>query len=107
MRSTHPIFASVRALITGTVRPAKVRASPVKPIDAVTHRGRRKGNSEWLSHGRSTGRNFGTDHYVRLNTPHPPTTAELSKARSMDRKWRKAAAQYPGSPAAIALFATA
>ena len=32
-----------------------------------------------------------------------PTTAELSKARSMDRKWRKAAAQYPYSRAAMAL----
>lgn len=38
---------------------------------------------------------------------HPPTTAELSKARSMERKWRRAAAMYPGSPAAIALSSPA
>ena len=103
MRSTHPVFAAAMMLIAGIVRPAKARAYSDKPIDSVTHRGRKKSNSEWLSHGRRVGRNFGTGRYIRLNTPHPPTTAELSKARSMERKWRKAAAMYPGSPAAIAL----
>ena len=52
---------------------------------------------------RTRGWGAGLKH-IRLNTPHPPTTAELSKARSMDRKWRKAAAQYPGSPASLAVY---
>ena len=32
-----------------------------------------------------------------------PTAAELSKRRSMERKWRKAAKAYPCSPAAVAV----
>ena len=55
---------------------------------------------------RIKGWSAGSKH-VRFNIPHPPTTAELSKARSMERKWRKAAAMYPGSPAAIALSSPA
>lgn len=46
---------------------------------------------------------------VGTSAPYPPptwpkTTAELSKARSMERKWCKAAAMHPGTPAAIAVI---